>query len=341
MTDHSELENTAKALVANGKGILAADESFGTIKRRFNALDIESTEEHRRAYRDMLFTTAGIEKFISGVILFDETIRQSTSDGTPFPKLLESRGIIPGIKVDKGAKNMANFPGEKITEGLDGLRDRLKEYYAMGARFAKWRAVITIGEGTPTQTAIDSNAEALARYAALCQENGLVPIVEPEVLMDGDHSIEDTEAVTIATLWSVFTALHHHLVILDEMLLKPNMVVPGEVSSEQASVEEVAKATLRALSKTVPPIVPGIVFLSGGQGPEESTQNLNAMNQMGPHPWKLSFSFGRALQEPAMETWSGEQAHVKQGQDLFYQRAKLNHLAAMGKYSVEMEKETT
>ncbi len=339
MTDHTELENTAQALVAGGKGILAADESFGTIKRRFNALDIESTEEHRRAYREMLFTTPGIEKFISGVILFDETIRQSTSDGTPFPKYLAERGIIPGIKVDKGAKNMANFPGEKITEGLDGLRDRLKEYYEMGARFAKWRAVVVIGEGTPTQTAIDSNAEALARYAALCQENGLVPIVEPEVLMDGDHSIEDTEAVTIATLWSVFTALHHHLVIFDEMLLKPNMVVAGEDSPEQANVEEVAKATMRALSKTVPSIVPGIVFLSGGQSPEELTQHLNALNQMGPHPWKLTFSFGRALQEPSMEAWAGDRANVKQGQDLFYHRAKMNHVAAMGEYNPEMEKE--
>ncbi len=340
MTDHSELENTAQALVADGKGILAADESFGTIKKRFDALNIESTEEHRRAYRGMLFTTPGIEQFISGVIMYDETIRQATPDGKPFPQYLASRGIIPGIKVDKGAKNMANFPGEKITEGLDGLRDRLNEYYQMGARFAKWRAVIIIGEGTPTQTAIDSNAEVLARYAALCQETGLVPIVEPEVLMDGDHSIEDTEAVTIATLWSVFTAMQHHLVILDEMLLKPNMILPGEDSREQAGVDEVARATLRALSKTVPPIVPGIVFLSGGQSPELATEHLNAMNQMGPHPWKLSFSFGRALQEPSMQAWGGNPANEKKGQELFYQRAKLNSLADKGEYKPEMEKAT-
>ncbi len=338
MTDHSELESTAQALVADGKGILAADESFGTIKKRFNALDIELTEEHRRAYRDMLFTTPGIEKFISGVIMFDETIHQSTHDGVPFPQYLASRGIIPGIKVDKGAKNMANFPGEKITEGLDGLRERLKDYYDLGARFAKWRAVIVIGEGTPTQTAIDSNAEALARYAGLCQEAGLVPIVEPEVLMDGDHSIEDTEAVTIATLWSVFTALQHHLVILDEMLLKPNMVLPGEDSPAQVSVDEVARATIRALSKTVPPILPGIVFLSGGQSPEESTRHLNAMNEMGSHPWKLTFSFGRALQEPSMQAWDGRPENVKKGQELFLQRAKLNSLAQKGEYKSEMEK---
>lgn len=338
MTDHSEMESVAQALVRNGKGLLAADESFSTIKRRFDAIGVESTEDQRRAYRNMLFTTPGIEEFISGIILFDETIRQSTLDGVPFPKYLAQRGILPGIKVDRGAKNLANFPGEKITEGLDGLRERLAEYYQLGAKFTKWRAVIVIGEGTPTQTAIDSNAEVLARYAALSQEAGLVPVVEPEVLMEGNHNIEDTEAVTIAVLWSVFTALQHHLVVFDEMLLKPNMVVPGKDSSMQAGAEEVARATLRALSKTVPPVVPGIAFLSGGQGAEQATQHLNLMNKLGPHPWKLTFSFSRALQEPPMAAWGGRQQNVKQAQDLFYRRARLNSLASMGEYIPEMEK---
>jgi fructose-bisphosphate aldolase, class I len=336
----SDLASIAQNLVADGKGILAADESFGTIKKRFQKLDIESTPEKRRDYREILFTTPGIEKYIGGVILFDETIRQSTRDNTLFPKYLEEKGIIPGIKVDMGTRQMPHFPGEEITEGLDGLPERVEEYYRMGARFAKWRAVIHIGQAIPTDTAIQSNAEILARYAAICQEGGLVPIVEPEVLMTGEHSIDVCEAVTYGTLLGVFSALQRHLVVLEEMLLKPNMVIAGDESPNQAMVEEVASATVRVLRRTVPAAVPGIVFLSGGQSPELATQHLNEMNRMGDYPWKLSFSYGRALQEPAMEAWNGKNENAGKAQEIFYNRCRLNHAAALGEYSPDMERET-
>src|SRR5256714_14350115 len=282
MTDVAELEATAKALVAEGKGILAADESDGTIKKRFDSIGIESTEESRRAYRDMLFTTEGAEEFISGVILFDETIRQSYADGTPFPKLLESKGIIPGIKVDKGAKPLALAPGETITEGLDGLRERFEEYRGLGARFAKWRAVYSIGDGRPSEYAVWTNAHALARYAALAQEADLVPIVEPEVLMDGTHTIEESYRVTARVQHAVFTELRDQRVDLEGMLLKPNMVLSGYDCPEQASVQEVAEQTIRCLRHHVPPAVPGIVFLSGGQSDEAATEHLDAINRLGP-----------------------------------------------------------
>jgi fructose-bisphosphate aldolase, class I len=337
----SDLSRVAQQLVADGKGILAADESFSTIQKRFQKLDIESTPNKRRDYREVLFTTPGIEKFISGVILFDETMRQTTRDKTLFPKFLEEKGIIPGIKVDMGTRPLPHFPEEVITEGLDGLPERVEEYYDIGARFAKWRAVIHIGDGIPTDTAIRANAEVLARYAAISQEGGLVPIVEPEVLMTGEHSIDMCEAVTYGTLLAVFSALQRHLVVLEEMLLKPNMVIAGDENPNQATVEEVAEATLRVLHRTVPAAVPGIVFLSGGQTPEQATQHLNEMNRMGAHPWKLSFSYGRALQEPAMESWNGENRNAAVAQDIFYTRCQLNHAAAQGEYSPGMERETT
>jgi fructose-bisphosphate aldolase class I len=334
---HQELETVARALVAKGKGILAADESTRTITKRFERVNVPSNPETRRAYRNMLFTTPGVEAYISGVILFDETIRQSADDGTPFPQLLAQKGIIPGIKVDTGAKDMAGFPGEKITEGLDGLRERLIEYRGMGAKFAKWRAVITIGPGIPTMACITANAHALARYAALCQEQGLVPIVEPEVLMDGDHTIERCEEVTAATLWAVFSALHEHRVWLEGTLLKPNMVLSGKDCPKQAGVEEVAEATVRCLRRTVPAAVPGIVFLSGGQSPEQATQHLNAMNAMFDTPWELSFSYGRALQDPPLKAWKGNAANVPLAQKLFYHRAWCNGAARYGNYTPEME----
>ncbi len=333
----AELHETAKALVAAGKGILAADESDGTIKKRFDSIDVESTEENRRAYRDLLFTTPGVEEFISGVILFDETIRQSSADGTPFPKLLESRGIIPGIKVDKGAKPLANAEGETVTEGLDGLRDRLNEYRELGAHFTKWRAVISIGEGIPSEYCLWVNAHALARYAALSQEAGLVPIVEPEVLMDGDHTIERSFEVTSRTLHAVFTELRDQRVEPEGMLLKPNMVLSGYDSSEEAGHEEVAEWTVRCLRRHVPAAVPGIVFLSGGQSDEDATANLNSMNALGPHPWELSFSYGRALQAPALKAWRGEAGNVEEAQKAFYRRAKFNGAARFGTYAPEME----
>src|SRR5438067_1377579 len=279
-----ELHETASAIVAEGKGILAADESDGTIKKRFDSIGVESTEDNRRAYRDLLFTTEGVEEYISGVILFDETIRQSSADGTPFPKLLQSRGVIPGIKVDTGAKPLALAEGETITEGLDGLRDRLEEYHGLGARFAKWRAVITIGKDIPSEYCIWTNAHALARYATLCQESGLVPIVEPEVLMDGDHTIDRSFHVTSNTLHAVFTELRDQRVHPEGILLKPNMVLPGYESSEQVSDEEIARQTVQCFRRHVPAAVPGIVFLSGGQSEEEATRRLNAINAIGPHP---------------------------------------------------------
>ena len=332
-----DLEETARALVADGKGILAADESDGTIKKRFDSIGVESSEENRRAYRDLLFTTEGAEEFISGVILYDETIRQSGADGTPFPKLLSSRGVIPGIKVDKGAKPLAHAPGETVTEGLDGLRDRLAEYRELGARFTKWRGVITIGKGIPSEYCLWTNAHALARYAALSQEQDLVPIVEPEVLMDGDHSLERSFEVTSRTLHAVFTELRDQRVHFEQMLLKPNMVLAGYESSEQPSHEEVAEMTLRCFRRHVPAAVPGIVFLSGGQSDEDATARLNVMNALGPHPWQLSFSYGRALQAPALKAWSGEAPNVEAGQKAFYRRAKFNGAARSGTYAPEWE----
>jgi len=330
---------TAKALVAPGKGILAADESAPTIEKRFRALGIESTEEKRRVYRQMLFTTAGIEEFISGVILFDETIRQKADDGTAFPEALSRQGIIPGIKVDKGAKPLAGAPGEKVTEGLDGLRERLAEYKGLGARFAKWRAVITIGGGMPSAYCIDANAHALARYAALCQEAGLVPIVEPEVLMDGDHTIERCFDVTEVVLQSVFRALRDQRVTLEHLLLKPNMVLPGKGCPRQASVADVAEATVRCLLRAVPAAVPGVVFLSGGQAEEDATAHLNAMNTLtGPRPWQLSFSYARALQGPAMKAWGGEARNIAAGQKAFYHRARCNGAARYARYTPELER---
>ncbi len=331
------LESVARKLVAPGKGILAADESSGTIEKRLKSISVPSTEENRRAYREVLFTTAGAGEFISGVILFDETIRQKTRDGRTFVEALEQQGIIPGIKVDKGAKPMANFPGEKVTEGLDGLRERLAEYRKLGARFAKWRAVIAIGEKIPTRAGINANAEALARYAALCQESDLVPIVEPEVLMDGSHAIERHFEVTEQTLQSVFHALAEYRVALEAMLLKPNMVLSGKDCPQQASVQEVAEATVRCMKRVVPAAVPGLVFLSGGQTDLQATEHLNAMNRLKDLPWQLSFSFGRALQAPVLKAWKGDPAKVAEAQQAFHHRALCNSRARFGKYTAEME----
>jgi len=337
--DEQQLNETAAAIVAEGKGILAADESDGTIKTRFDSIGIDSTEEHRRAYRDLLFTTEGVEEYISGVILFDETIRQSSADGTPFPQLLESKGVIPGIKVDKGAKPLALAEGETVTEGLDGLRARLEEYRDLGARFTKWRGVISIGKSVPSEYCVWTNAHALARYAALSQEAGLVPIVEPEVLMDGDHSIERSFEVTSRTLHAVFTELRDQRVHPEGMLLKPNMVLSGYDHSDQASHERVAEETIRCFKRHVPAAVPGIVFLSGGQSDEDATANLNAMNAIGPHPWQLSFSYGRALQAPALKAWGGKEENVEAAQRAYYHRAKMNSAARTGVYAPEMERE--
>jgi len=332
-----DLESIAQALVAPGKGILAADESTGTIEKRFKSIDVESTEENRRAYRNLLFTTPGMEEFISGVILYDETIRQSADDGTPFAELLAERGIIPGIKVDKGAKDLANATGEQITEGLDGLRERLAEYRDLGARFTKWRAVITIAQGLPSEYCLWTNAHALARFAALSQEAGLVPIVEPEVLMDGGHTVERSFDVTSRALHAVFTELRDQRVHLEQMLLKPNMVLSGYDCPEQATHDEVAEWTMRCFYRHVPAAVPGIVFLSGGQSDEDATANLNAMNARGTHPWELSFSYGRALQAPALKAWRGEAANVEAAQKAFYRRAKFNSAARFGQYAPEWE----
>jgi fructose-bisphosphate aldolase class I len=332
------LEQTARALVAEGKGILAADETVPTITKRFAALKIESTEASRRAYREMFFTTPGIASYISGVILQDETIRQKNDAGRPLADVLTGQGIIPGIKVDAGAKPFAGSPEETVTEGLDGLRDRLKQYAAMGARFAKWRAVIRIADALPSPMCITANAHALARYAALCQEQGLVPIVEPEVLMDGSHTIDRCEEVTGAVLHAVFDALYLHRVALEGILLKPNMVLSGKACSIQAPLEEVATATVRSLRRHVPAAVPGIVFLSGGQTGILATAHLNAINRLDvPKPWKLSFSYGRALQEPAMGIWGGKQENLKAGQEAIHHRAKCNSAATLGQYTSEME----
>jgi fructose-bisphosphate aldolase class I len=333
------LEVTARALVAPGKGILAADESDGTIKKRFDSIGVESTEESRRAYRDLLFTTPGTEEHISGVILFDETIRQSSADGTSFPKLLESKSVIPGIKVDKGAKSLALAEGETITEGLDGLRQRLEEYRELGARFAKWRATYSIAEDLPSEYCVWVNAHALARYAALSQEAGLVPIVEPEVLQDGHHTIEESAKATGRVLLAVYQELHDQRVDFVGTLLKPNMVLSGYSASNRAGIDEVADATLEVLYKHVPASVPGIVFLSGGQTDEDATAHLNAMNARAPHPWELSFSYGRALQAPALKAWAGEEANVAAAQEAYAHRARMNGLARSGEYSPELEKE--
>jgi fructose-bisphosphate aldolase class I len=327
----------AKHLVAPGKGILAADESTGTIEKRLQGVDVVSSEENRRTYRELLFTAPGLSEFISGVILFDETLRQKTNDGIPFAEFLSDAGIIPGIKVDKGAKPLAHFPGEKITEGLDGLRERFGEYAELGAKFAKWRAVISIGEDIPKHFCLEANAHALARYAALAQEAGLVPIVEPEILMDGDHSIERCFEVTEAMLEFLFDGLFAHRVRLEEILLKPSMVISGKDCARQAPVQQVAEATLLCLRETVPAAVPGIVFLSGGQSDELATSHLNAMNQIGHAPWELSFSFGRALQSPALKTWRGKPENFHAAQNALVHRARLNSVARFGNYSEAME----
>ena len=336
----NSLPEIANAMVEKGRGILAADESTPTCTKRFDSIGVDSTEANRNAYRDMLFTTSGMEEFISGVILFDETLRQSTlKDGTPFPEYLTNLNVIPGIKVDKGAHSLPGTEGEKVTEGLDGLDARLKEYYELGARFAKWRAVITINESEPSSTCVAANAHALARYAALCQENGIVPIVEPEILMDGSHTIEDSFIVTEEVLHSVFYELYGQNVLLEGMILKPNMVLSGYKCSEQASVDEVAEMTVTVLKRCVPSAVPGIAFLSGGQSNEDATAHLNSMNKIldNNSPWNLTYSYGRALQAPALDAWLGKEENVSAAQDAFYKRAKLNSLATKGDYSEDME----
>lgn len=333
------LESIAEAMVAPGKGILAADESTGTIKKRFDSINLESTEDNRRDYREMLFRTEeAMKNNISGVILYDETIRQKAKDGTPLVDLIKAAGSIPGIKVDMGAKEMAGFPGEKITEGLDGLRERLAEYYDLGARFAKWRAVIDIADGIPTRGCIEANAEALARYAALCQEQKIVPIVEPEVLMDGGHDIDRCDEVTEATLRVVFARLAAHRVKLEGTILKPNMVISGKKCAKQASVEEVAARTVACFKKVVPAAIPGIVFLSGGQSDEDATAHLNAMNAIGGFPWKMSFSYGRALQHAPLTTWGGKAENADAAQRAFAHRAKMNGLATLADWKPELEK---
>lgn len=331
--NREELKAIANFLVADGKGILAADESNGTANKRLKSVDVAETEENRRDYRELLFRTEGLEQYISGVILYDETIRQKAADGTLLVKLLQDRGIYPGIKVDTGAKDLALCPGEKVTEGLDGLRERLRDYHAMGARFAKWRAVITIGAGIPTEACINANAYSLARYAALCQEAGIVPIVEPETLMDGDHSIERCEAVTTRALKALFTALKDQRVALEGIVLKPNMVISGKACPDQASVEDVANATLRCFKRHVPAAVPAIAFLSGGQSPKDATAHLNEMNKRGPLPWSLSFSYGRALQSDALQCWAGEKDKIAEAQETLLKRAQLCSAASLGEYS--------
>ena len=334
-----ELRNTAAALVAEGKGILAADESNGTMDKRLKAAGVQPGEEQRRALRELLFTTDGVADHISGVILYDETFRQSTADGVPFPRLLHDQGIVPGIKVDTGAKPLAGADGEKVTEGLDGLRERLAEYYDGGARFAKWRAVIELDGERPSPYCIHANAHALARYAALCQEASIVPIVEPEVIMDGDHTIDRSEDVTSAVLQAVFEELHRQRVLLEGILLKPNMVVAGYGCSAQPDDEEVAERTLRTLRRHVPGAVPGIVFLSGGQSDEDATARLDLMNRMGAQPWEVSFSYGRGLQAAALETWRGEADNVAAAQRQYRHRARCTGAARRGEYSPEMERE--
>ncbi|MBL8263189.1 MAG: fructose-bisphosphate aldolase class I [Xanthomonadaceae bacterium] len=328
-----QLADIARAMVAPGKGIIAIDESNATIAKRFESVGIPNSEENRRAYREMLLTTPNLGEHISGAILFDETIRQSTRDGVPFTKVMMDNGIIPGIKVDKGTHALAGCPGEVVTEGLDGLRDRLKEYAQLGARFAKWRAVINIGEDIPSGTCIEANAHALARYAALCQECGIVPMVEPEVIMDGDHDIETCYEVTEVTLRSLFDALYQHNVMLEGTILKASMVISGKDCAEQASVDEVAESTVMCLKSAVPAILPGIVFLSGGQSDDAATAHLDAMNKLGTHPWPLSFSYGRAMQSAALKIWSQDLVgNVAKAQETVYARARDNGLAALGQW---------
>ena len=336
----SELTKVAQAMVVPGKGILAADESTGTIEKRFKSIAIEAIEENRRAYRDMLFTTRGLGDHISGVILYDETLRQKSADGTPFATLLARLGVLPGIKVDAGTADLAFCPGEKVTEGLDKLAKRVQEYVKLGAKFAKWRAVITIGKDIPSTTCIAANAHALGRYAAICLANGLVPIVEPEVLMDGDHTIERCEEVTEWTLNAVYEALYMNRVTLEETVLKPSMVISGKDCARRAGTEEVAERTVRVLKRCVPAAVTGIAFLSGGQSDEQATANLNAMNRIykGRLPWPLTFSYGRALQSPSLKAWKGAAANVPQAQALLAHRSRMNGLAAKGEYRAELEK---
>jgi fructose-bisphosphate aldolase class I len=332
----NELEAIARSIVADHKGVLAADESTGTIKKRFDSIGVESTEESRRAYRNLLFTTAGFEEYVGGVILYDETIRQASDDGTPFAELLASKGVVPGIKVDTGAQDLAGHPGEKVTEGLDGLRKRFAEYHELGARFSKWRAVITIGDGIPSDACIHVNAHALARYAALSQEAGIAPIVEPEVLMDADNTIERCYEVTARTLHAVFDELDRQGVALEGMLLKPNMVISGKGCPTQATSAQVAEHTVDCFLRHVPAAVPGIVFLSGGQSEVEATENLDAINRVG-GPWPLSFSYGRALQASALEAWGGDAANVEAAQAAFLHRARMNALAAAGDWNADVE----
>ncbi|HWO79784.1 class I fructose-bisphosphate aldolase [Gaiella sp.] len=332
----NELRAIAQSIVADHKGVLAADESTGTIKKRFDSIGVESTEDNRRAYRNLLFTTPGFEEYVGGVIMYDETIRQASDDGTPFAELLASKGVVPGIKVDTGAQDLAGHPGEKVTEGLDGLRARFAEYHALGARFSKWRAVITIGEGIPTDACVHTNAHALARYAALSQEAGIVPIVEPEVLMDAENTIERCFEVTARTLHVVFYELYRQEVALEGMLLKPNMVISGKQCPTQAPSSAIAELTVDCFLRHVPAMVPGIVFLSGGQSEVEATENLNAINRVG-GPWPLSFSYGRALQASALQAWGGEPDNVDAGQDAFLHRARMNALAVAGDWSAEVE----
>jgi fructose-bisphosphate aldolase class I len=335
----SELAKVARAMVARGKGILAADESTGTIEKRFKGINLESTEENRRAYRELLFAPKGLGDHISGVILYDETIRQKAADGTPFPELIARQGILPGIKVDAGTSDLAFCPGEKVTEGLDKLARRCQEYVKLGAKFAKWRAVITIGKDIPTTTCIAANAHALGRYAAICQGAGLVPIVEPEVLMDGDHTIERCEEVTEWTLTAVYQALYVNRVVLEASVLKPSMVISGKNCAVQARTAEIAERTVRVLRHCVPAAVAGIAFLSGGQADEQATEHLSAMNRRFPdQPWPLTFSYGRALQQPALKAWKGSAANVAPAQALLLHRARMNGLAAMGQYNPELEK---
>ena len=337
--DKALLSKTAAAMVARGKGVLAADESSGTCEKRFKSVNVECTEENRRIYRGLLFTTPGVEQYVSGVILFDETIRQKTNDGTPFPAYLAGKGILPGIKVDKGAMDLALCPGEKVTEGLDGLRARLAEYFKLGARFAKWRAVITIGEGIPSHACLYANAHALARYAALCQEASIVPMIEPEVLLDGNHSVERSEEVTEATLRATYAACAAHHVSFEHLILKTSMVVSGKDNPRQAPVDEVAERTVRVLKRTVPAAQPGIVFLSGGQSDEAATAHLNAMAAMKGLPWPLTFSYSRALQNPALKTWRGEAKNAVAAQKAFHHRAHMNGLASVGKWKPELERQ--
>jgi fructose-bisphosphate aldolase class I len=338
MAIHDELQATVQALAQRGKGILAADESGPTIAKRFKAVGVESTEENRRAYRALMLAAPGLGEFISGVILYEETLGQRGDDGTPLPQVAQRQGIVPGIKVDAGKIPMALAPGDEITQGLDGLSKRLEGYKQQGARFAKWRAVYNIGELLPSRRAVEANAEALARYAAICQEQGVVPIVEPEVLIDGDHTMARCAHVTEVVLHEVFHALHRHRVALEHMLLKPSMVVPGKGHAKQASPAEVAAQTIRVLRRTVPPGVPSINFLSGGQTPEEATANLDAMNRLGPLPWNLSFSYGRALQDPAQRAWKGQAANARAAQYALLKRARLNSAACLGQYTPAMER---